>query len=68
MNPADRIALVERIARGIAWSSLTHDEQAGHRRSAEAVIREIEVAKEQLDRIGWILVDVAQGDEAESEP
>jgi len=65
MNAADRIALIDRLARAITWSTLTEDEQTARRRDAETLIRELETAQEQHYRIGWLFVEIAP-EEAET--
>lgn len=65
MNAADRIALVDRLARARAWNRLEEHERAALRRTAEADIAEIEVSKQQLERIGWLFVEL---DPEEVEP
>lgn len=60
MKPADRAALVDRLARGLAWCELREDERIAYRRQAADAIQEIEVSDEQLRRIGWILYDPDQ--------
>lgn len=58
MSPADRLAFVDRLARARAWNRLEEHERATFRRAAEADIAEIEIAKDQTDRIGWMLIEV----------
>jgi hypothetical protein len=65
VNPADRVALLERLARASAWMGMTEDERNGHRRRAAAMLEEIEISREQIDRIGWILVEVDDGSDRE---
>lgn len=67
MNAADRIALVDRLARAIAWTALSDAEQTARRRDADALVAEVEIGREQLDRIGWLLVDMPPGDGEEVE-
>jgi hypothetical protein len=62
VNPADRIALRDRLAIGLAWTELEEHERARHRRRADALIAEVEVAGEQTDRIGWMLVEADSSD------
>ena len=56
MNAADRIALIDRLARAITWSTLSEDEQSARRRDAETLVRELEIGREQTDRLGWMLL------------
>jgi hypothetical protein len=65
VNPADRVALLERLARAAAWTGMTEDERNGHRRRAAALIEEIEISREQIDRIGWMLVELDPADAGE---
>jgi hypothetical protein len=67
MNAADRIALVDRLARAINWNALSPEEQAARRRDAELLIVELEIANEQRDRLGWIFVDTSTIEDDEEE-
>lgn len=64
MNPADRLALVDRLARGMAWGELEEHQRADFKRRADKLISELEIGREQTDRIGWLLVEV-EAEEAE---
>ena len=68
MTPADRSALVDRIARARAWNRLEEHERGALRRDAAADLAEIELGDVQTVRIGWMLVepDRAEGEEAEA--
>lgn len=57
MTAEERAALVERIARALAWRELIGGDsaRASYRRQAEAVVAELESASEDGARIAWIL-------------
>jgi hypothetical protein len=40
VNPADRVALLERLARANAWLDLTEDQRQTHRKRAAALLDE----------------------------
>lgn len=65
MNPADRVALLERLARANAWLDLTEDGRQAHRRRAAAILDELAITDEQMKRLGWILVEMPVGDDGE---
>jgi hypothetical protein len=56
MNDADRVALVDRLARGLAWTRLEEHQRAKLRRRAVALVQELEIGREQTDRLGWMLL------------
>jgi hypothetical protein len=68
MTPADRSALVDRLARARAWNRLTDDERAALRRHAADDLTEVELTDVQMTRIGWMLVEPApaEGEGAET--
>ena len=62
MKPAERIALIERIARGLAWRGLSDAKREAHKRQATEIADELLTGYEQTSRIGWVFVT---SDEAE---
>jgi hypothetical protein len=67
MNAADRIALVDRLARAIAWNALSAEEQTARRRDADLLLVELEIQNEQRDRLGWMFVDTSEIEDDEQE-
>ena len=61
MNPADRIALTERLARALHWNVLLDNEKAALIRTASGLLDEIETTERQVQRIGWMLVEIEPG-------
>lgn len=58
MSPADRVALTERLARAAAWTALPEHERATLLRTSEALVTELATTRGQIDRIGWLFVDI----------
>lgn len=66
VRPAERIALIERIARARTWTQLTESERMVQLRIAEALLIELEATKEQADRLGWIFVELDEESEVDA--
>ena len=64
MSPADRVALVDRLARARAWNALAKSDQDHLRQRVSADIDELEIAQEQIARIGWMLIEVSDEERA----
>jgi len=56
VNPADRVALVERMARARAWN-LAQGQRDHYLAEAQADLAEIETSDVQIRRIGWMLIE-----------
>ena len=57
MKPAERAALIDRIARALAWETLSDPGKATRRSEAAAIVDELRTGYEQNQRIGWVFVD-----------
>lgn len=64
MKPAERIALIERVARGLAWTTLGESRREAHKRRAAVIVDELEIGYEQTQRVGWVFVNT----DADPEP
>jgi hypothetical protein len=65
---AERVALIERVARARAWSSLSASDQEINRQRARALVSELEDSYRDSLAVGWIFVDPdpdTDADEAE---
>lgn len=64
MKPAERAALIDRLARAITWDEMGTDAQNTKRARASRIVDELLTGYEQTQRIGWVFVTA----EDESEP
>ncbi len=57
MKGADHAALVDRLARAMAWRQLADDQRQLIRERAGQLVDELEIEYDQVGVLGWMFVD-----------
>lgn len=66
MSPADKAALIEAIARCLAWTEAPQATRDSALSRARSVVNDLEQTNDRVHRLGWLFVDISEPEEAEA--